>query len=82
MSDKAIENGEAFVADALLQESQWDEEEEEDPSQPSSAGSTPGGPPPGPDSTDQPKKKERDFSSTAGNWSLGTEASPHLSCQH
>ncbi|XP_070259244.1 interferon alpha-inducible protein 27-like protein 1 [Myotis yumanensis] len=42
MSDKAIENGEAFVADALLQESQWDEEEEEEPSQPSSAGSTPG----------------------------------------
>ncbi|XP_005877909.2 PREDICTED: interferon alpha-inducible protein 27-like protein 1 [Myotis brandtii] len=65
MSDKAIENGEAFVADALLQESQWDEEEEEEPSQPSSAGSTPGGPPPGPDSTDQPKKKERNFSSTA-----------------
>lgn len=26
MSDKAIENGEAFVADALLQESQWDGE--------------------------------------------------------
>ncbi|XP_054571774.1 interferon alpha-inducible protein 27-like protein 2 isoform X2 [Eptesicus fuscus] len=73
MSDKAIEDGEWFAADALLQESQSDEEEE--PSQPSSAGSTPGGPPPGPpseppkgpgsDSTDQPKNKKRNFSSSA-----------------
>ncbi|XP_054571780.1 uncharacterized protein LOC103302906 isoform X3 [Eptesicus fuscus] len=73
MSDKAIEDGEWFAADALLQESQSDEEEE--PSQPSSAGSTPGGPPPGQpseppmgpgsDSTGQPKNKKRNFSSTA-----------------
>ncbi|XP_059543147.1 interferon alpha-inducible protein 27-like protein 1 [Myotis daubentonii] len=71
MSDKAIENGEAFVADALLQESQWD----------GGRGRTlsailcwlyswgpPPGPPSGPpmwprtDSTDQPKTKEKNFS--------------------
>lgn len=88
MSDKNIEDGKGFTDDVLLLESQSDEEEEL--LQPSSAGSTPGGPPPGTpskpplgpgtDSTDQPKSKIRNFITSAGNWSLGIEASPHHHC--
>ncbi|XP_054423067.1 interferon alpha-inducible protein 27-like protein 2 [Pteronotus mesoamericanus] len=72
MSAKAIENGEGFAADALLQDPQLDEEKES--LQPSSAGSTPGGPPqepppgpdgPGSDSTDPPGSGRGNFSRNA-----------------
>lgn len=66
MSAEAIENGEGFAADALLQES----DEEEETSQPSPAGSAPGGPlqgppsgpdGPGSDSTDPPTHGREKF---------------------